>query len=125
MGGFATNGEELEEVYAKLEKAATILWKKQVGMIVKKEVNPHEQKKKKKGKSKKHLLTSMTYHFPNKTQETQEEEEPPEEEPPEDGFGEHLEAIRETTAEEMNHSPRENQSPRSENEQETKGGQDL
>ena len=58
----------------------------------------------------------MTYHFPNKAQETQEEEELPEEEPPEDGFADHLEEIREATAEELNnsvHSQQEDLSPRS------------
>lgn len=35
-GGFASNGDELEEVYKKLEKSANLLWKKQVGMVHKK-----------------------------------------------------------------------------------------
>lgn len=32
-GGLAPNGDELEELYVKLEKAAQTVWKKQVGMI--------------------------------------------------------------------------------------------
>ncbi len=33
QGGFAANGDELEELYAKIEKTANIVWKKQVGTI--------------------------------------------------------------------------------------------
>ena len=32
-GGFAANGDDLEEIYVKLEKTSNTLWKKQVGMI--------------------------------------------------------------------------------------------
>ena len=32
-GGIAANGDELEELYLKLEKSAQTMWKKQVGMI--------------------------------------------------------------------------------------------
>jgi len=59
--GFAANGDSLEEVYAKLEKTSATIWKKQVGMIKKKEVNPEPKKKKR--KYKKGLLTSMTSHI--------------------------------------------------------------
>ena len=31
--GLASNGDELEEIYAKLEKTSNTIWKKQVGMI--------------------------------------------------------------------------------------------
>ena len=57
-------GEELEEVYAKLEKMSNTIWKKSVGMVSKKDVNPnvHPEQKKKKKKNKKNLLTSMTSH---------------------------------------------------------------
>jgi len=33
----ASNGDDLDEIYNKLEKAAQILWKKQAGMVQKKE----------------------------------------------------------------------------------------
>ena len=84
-GGLAANGDELEEVYSKLEKAAQTVWKKQVGMIQKKELNPniHENKKKKRGKNKKHLLTSMTSHIVDKNKEAHEDEK---EADPEDGY---------------------------------------
>ena len=63
MGGFTNMGDELEEVYTKLEKTSNTIWKKQVGMIQKKEVNPNIVEKKKKRKNKKGLLTSMTSHI--------------------------------------------------------------
>ena len=99
-GGLATNGDELEEIYAKLEKTSNTIWKKQVGMIQKKEANPNVHEKKKKRKNKKGLLTSMTSHVkkgdPEKDQiqdddQDFDEDEGPEdgqEEGPEDGIGE-------------------------------------
>jgi hypothetical protein len=35
--GVAANGDDLEEFYVKLEKEASTIWKKQVGMIQKKD----------------------------------------------------------------------------------------
>ena len=35
--GVAPNGDDLEEFYVKLEKSAATVWKKQVGMVNKKE----------------------------------------------------------------------------------------
>ena len=63
-GGLSETGEELEEVYAKLEKMSNTIWKKSVGMVSRKDVNPnvHPEQKKKKKKNKKNLLTSMTSH---------------------------------------------------------------
>ena len=51
------------------------------GLIAKKEPQPPKEKKKK-GKSKRHLLTSMTYHLPRSKSGHDDIEE---EEPPEDG----------------------------------------
>ena len=65
-GGLAPNGDELEELYVKLEKSAQTVWKKQVGMIQNKNTNPnvHENvKKKKRRKNQKGILTSMTSHI--------------------------------------------------------------
>ena len=93
-GGFATNGDELEEIYVKLEKCATNVWKKQVGMIQKKEFNPniHDQdKKKKRKKGKKGVLTSMTSHIVDKNAKNQLEQQDiydDQEEGPEDGIDE-------------------------------------
>ena len=64
-------------------------------MIQKKEINPNtitEGKKKRKGKSKRHLLTSMTFHVVDKTKHQPEDER---EEDPEDGFEEQLGNIEE------------------------------
>ena len=93
-GGYATNGDELEDIYAKLEKCATNVWKKQVGMIQKKEVNPnvHDQdRKKKRKKGKKGVLTSMTSHIVDKNAKNQGEQQDiydDQEEEPEDGIDE-------------------------------------
>lgn len=75
-GGYAENGDELEEVYQKLGKASDNIWKKQVGTNTKKETNSnmHEKVKRKKGKNKKHLLTSMTSHIVDKTKEREDVE---------------------------------------------------
>jgi len=64
-------------------------------MIQKKEINPNtipEGKKKRRGKSKRHLLTSMTFHVVDKTKQQPEDER---EEDPEDGFEEQLGNIEE------------------------------
>jgi len=45
------------------------MWKKQAGMITKKDMHPVEVKKRRKGKSKRHLLTSMTSHIVEKNKE--------------------------------------------------------
>ena len=87
-GGYAANGDDLEDFYIKLEKQATLLWKKGAGLIAKKEPKQPKEKKNK-GKSKRHLLTSMTSHV--KKPETDDIEE--EEEPPEDGEGPGLDEI--------------------------------
>ena len=88
-GGVASNGDELEEAYAKLEKTSNTIWKKQVGMIQKKEANPNVHEKKKKRKNKKGLLTSMTSHIkkgdPEKDQNQDDDQDFDEEEGPEDG----------------------------------------
>ena len=55
--------DDLEDVYAKLERTSNTIWKKSVGMIQKKEINPNIHEKKKKRKNKKGLLTSMTSHI--------------------------------------------------------------
>ena len=99
QGGFAANGDELEDLYAKLEKVSQTVWKKQVGMIQKKEANPNgEKKKKKKGKSKMHLLTSMTFHIVDKTKQIRDDEQ---EEDPEDGFAEEPEELGNIAEEEL------------------------
>ena len=72
-GGIAANGDELEDIYAKLEKTSNTIWKKQVGMIQKKEANPNVHEKKKKRKNKKNLLTSMTTHVKNKDPNNEKE----------------------------------------------------
>jgi hypothetical protein len=103
-GGSAANGDDLEEVYAKLEKCANIMWRKQVGTITKKEKDQHnnpEKKLKKKGKNKKHLLTSMTSHIIDKTKEQEEDDENDQEEDPEDGY-EALDEIKEQNGERLN-----------------------
>lgn len=87
-GGYAANGDDLEDFYVKLEKISALLWKKGAGLIAKKEPKPPKEKKK--GKSKRHLLTSMTSHV--KKPETDDIEE---EEPPEDGEGPALGEIQE------------------------------
>lgn len=93
-GGYATNGDELEEFYLKLEKMAQTVWKKQVGMIQKKETNTNVHDKeaavKKRRKKRKGILTSMTSHIVDKNKEQNDDQE----EPPEDGF-EDLEGIEE------------------------------
>lgn len=65
QAGLASNGDDLEEFYNKLEKSAATVWKKQVGMVQKKDFNIHEKiiSKKKKRKNTKNLLTSMTSHI--------------------------------------------------------------
>lgn len=40
-GGISSSGDDLEETYLKIEKAATHIWKLQCGMIKKVEKNPH------------------------------------------------------------------------------------
>ena len=90
-GGLAANGDELEETYAKLEKTSNTIWKKQVGMIQKKDANPNVHEKKKKRKNKKNLLTSMTSHIkkgdPEKdqNQDDDQDDDDDQEEGPEDG----------------------------------------
>lgn len=88
-GSYSCNGDDLDETYAKLLKTSNTIWKKQVGMIQKKEVNPniHETKKCKKRKNKKNLLTSMTSHIKKGGPGDQDVEED-QEEGPEDGYEE-------------------------------------
>ena len=81
QAGVASNGDDLEEFYNKLEKCAQTVWKKQVGMIQKKDFNIHEKIiKKKKRKATKNLLTSMTSHI-KKDQPLEPEEEAEDDEP--------------------------------------------
>ena len=84
--GVASNGDDLEEFSVKLEKSAQTVWKKQVGMIQKKDTqNIHEKIiKKTKGKRKtKNLLTSMTTHMKKEGEQEQEPEEEAEDGEPE------------------------------------------
>ena len=46
--GVSPNGDDLEEFYNKLAKSAATVWKKQVGMVAKKDFNIHEKVPKKK-----------------------------------------------------------------------------
>ena len=86
-GELAANGEELEEVYAKLEKVSKQVWKKSVGMVSKKDTNPnvHAEQKKKKRKNRKNLLTSMTTHIKPKNPDQGQAQDDELEEDPEDG----------------------------------------
>ena len=88
-GGTAANGDNLEDLYVKLEKSACTLWKKQVGMIQKKDVdqNIHEKPKKRK-KYRKNQLTSMTSHVKDKKEkdELENDNDNEQEEDPEDGI---------------------------------------
>lgn len=80
---YSSTGEELQEVYNKMEKVAQTVWKKNVGMVSNKDKQPPDegQKKKKRGKNKRHLLTSMTFRIKEKPSTFDNnvcEEEPPE-----------------------------------------------
>jgi len=82
--------DDLEDVYAKLERTSNTIWKKSVGMIQKKEINPNIHEKKKKRKNKKGLLTSMTSHIKakghgNPNQDDCQQIDDDDEEDPEDG----------------------------------------
>ena len=88
-GGVAANGDQLEDLYVKLEKSAQTVWKKQVGMIQKKDENQniHEKPKKRK-KYKKNQLTSMTSHVKDKKEKDglEIDNDNEQEEDPEDGI---------------------------------------
>lgn len=139
-GGYATNGDELEDIYAKLEKCATNVWKKQVGMIQKKEVNPNvhdQERKKKRKKGKKGVLTSMTSHIVDKNAKNQGEQQDiydDQEEEPEDGIDEDAACLGEIEEENLDYQRQQMGSSYSKgrrdssamsNHEEHKGGGDL
>ena len=75
-------------------------------MVTKKDPSQTQEKRKKKGKSKRHLLTSMTYHIKEKHVCVDDDHE----EPPEDGVEEsdQLGEIKETIAEQQEQDCEEN-----------------